>query len=87
MGHSAVPGRDLYPDPGVQGPRRFGELDETSISLYSGGMMVRDLAYHLEATVGAELSHDAISAITNAVMDEMVAWADPDLRRVEPSLV
>ena len=57
-----------------KGSRRTGGLDEMVISLYAGGMTVRDIAYHLESTVGTELSHDTISAITDEVLDEMTAW-------------
>ena len=39
-----------------KGSRRLGGLDEMIISLYAGGMTVRDISYHLEATLGTELS-------------------------------
>ena len=48
-----------------KGSRRTGGLDEMIISLYAGGMTVRDIAYHLETTVGTRLSHDTISKITD----------------------
>lgn len=57
-----------------KGSRRTGGLDEMIISLYAGGMTIRDIAYHLEATVGTELSHDTISKITDEVLEEMTAW-------------
>src|SRR5690625_2990510 len=69
-----------------KGSRRTGGLDEMIISLYAGGMTVRDIAYHLEATVGTELSHDTISSITDAVLDEMTAWQNRPLEEFYPIL-
>lgn len=40
--------------------RRMGGLDEMVISLYAGGMTVRDIQYHLESTIGTQLSHETI---------------------------
>src|SRR3954469_15856472 len=39
-----------------KGSRRLGGLDEMIISLYAGGMTVRDIGHHLESTLGTELS-------------------------------
>lgn len=69
-----------------KGSRRTGGLDEMIISLYAGGMTVRDIAYHLESTVGTELSHDTISAITDEVLDEMTAWQNRPLEEFYPIL-
>ena len=44
------------------------------ISLYAGGMTVRDIAHHLESTLGTELSHESISKITDEVLDEVMEW-------------
>jgi transposase-like protein len=43
------------------GARRAGGLDDMIISLYAGGMTVRDISHHLARTIGTELSHDTIS--------------------------
>ena len=43
------------------------------ISLYAGGMTVRDIAHHLQRTIGTELSHDTISKITDSVLEEVKA--------------
>src|SRR3954452_16828473 len=53
-----------------KGSRRAGGLDEMIISLYAGGMTVRDIGHHLARTLGTELSHDTISKITDAVAEE-----------------
>jgi putative transposase len=43
-----------------KGSRRAGGLDEMIISLYVGGMTVRDIQHHLARTIGTELSHETI---------------------------
>jgi putative transposase len=57
-----------------KGARRAGGLDEMIISLYAGGMTVRDIGHHLARTLGVELSHETISKITDAVAEEVKAW-------------
>ncbi|WP_343831593.1 IS256 family transposase, partial [Glutamicibacter creatinolyticus] len=69
-----------------KGSRRTGGLDEMIVSLYAGGMTVRDIAYHLETTIGTELSHDTISKITHEVLDEVAAWQERPLEEFYPIL-
>jgi putative transposase len=38
-----------------KGVRRAGGLDEMIVSLYAGGMTVRDIQHHLARTIGTEL--------------------------------
>ena len=58
-----------------KGARRIGGgLDEMIISLYAGGMTVRDIQHHLARTLGTELSHETISKITDGVAEEVKAW-------------
>jgi putative transposase len=54
-----------------KGSRRIGGLDEMIISLYASGMTIRDISHHLASTIGTELSHEAISKITDAVLVEV----------------
>lgn len=56
------------------------------ISLYAGGITVRDIAYHLETTVGTQLSHDTISKITDEVLEEVAAWQERPLEEFYPIL-
>lgn len=42
------------------------------ISLYAGGMTVRDIRHHLASTLGVEVSAGAISTITDAVCDAVL---------------
>lgn len=68
-----------------KGSRRLaGGLDEMIISLYAGGMTVRDIEYHLARTLGVEVSHDTISKITDAVLEEVKAWQHRPLDPVYP---
>src|SRR3982750_3628257 len=56
------------------------------VSLYAGGMTVRDIQHHLARTLGVELSHDTISTITDAVLDEVKAWQTRPLEELYPIL-
>jgi putative transposase len=67
-----------------KGARRAGGLDEMIISLYAGGMTVRDIQHHLERTIGTELSHDTISKITDTVLEEVKAWQSRPLEEIYP---
>jgi transposase-like protein len=62
------------------GSRRLSQLDEMIVSLYAGGMTVRDIEHHLAATVGTELSRETISKIVDEIADEVLAW-QPLLQR------
>jgi putative transposase len=68
-----------------KGSRRLaGGLDEMIISLYAGGMTVRDIAFHLERTLGVELSHDTISRITDGILEEVKTWQTRPLDPIYP---
>jgi putative transposase len=54
--------------------RIAGGLDDMVISLYAHGVTVRDIQHHLAQVYGTELSHETISRITDAVMEEVKAW-------------
>ncbi|ANW64800.1 IS256 family transposase [Mycolicibacterium austroafricanum] len=67
-----------------KGSRRLGGLDDMIISLYAGGMTVRDIQHHLATTIGTELSHETISKITDAVLDEVAQWQKRPLEELYP---
>src|ERR1700753_1263194 len=69
-----------------RGSRRAVGRDEMIISLYAGGMTVRDIQHHLARTIGTELSHDTISNITDAVAEEVKAWQARPLGEVSPAI-
>lgn len=57
-----------------KGARRIGRLDDMIISLYAGGMTLRDIQFHLASTIGTEVSNETISKIVDEVSDEVLAW-------------
>jgi putative transposase len=67
-----------------KGSRRSGGLDEMIISLYAGGMTVRDIQHHLARTLGKELSHDTTSKITDEGAEEVKAWQARPLEEIYP---
>jgi hypothetical protein len=54
--------------------RVAGGLDDMVISLYAHGMPDRDIIHHLRQVYGTELSASTVSAITDAVLEEVKAW-------------
>lgn len=64
--------------------RRLGGLDDMIVSLYAGGMTVRDIQHHLAKTVGTELSHETVSSITDAVADAVLEWQERPLDEFYP---
>ena len=67
-----------------KGARRLTELDDMIISLYAGGMTVRDIQHHLATTLGVDMSPDTISTITDAVLDEVMIWQNRQLDEFYP---
>ncbi|AZT95224.1 IS256 family transposase [Brevibacterium aurantiacum] len=67
-----------------KGSRRLGGLDDMIISLYAGGMTIRDIQHHLVSTIGTELSHETISNITDAVLDAVMEWQQRPLEEFYP---
>ena len=67
-----------------KGERRLGGLDDMIVSLYAGGMTVRDIEHHLASTIGTDLSHETISNITDSVCEEVLAWQQRPLDALYP---
>jgi putative transposase len=67
-----------------KGARRLGGLEDMIISLYAGGMTVRDIQHHLAATLGTDLSHETVSNVTEAVAEEVLAWQNRPLEAFYP---
>jgi putative transposase len=70
-----------------KGQRRMNGLSAQVISLYAKGMSTGDIQAHLEQIYGTEVSRDTISRITDAVVEDMVAWQSRPLDRVYPVLL
>src|SRR2546421_933699 len=64
--------------------RRLGGLSDVVISLYAGGMTVRDISHHLHRVYGTEVGPDTISTITDEVLEEVKAWQHRPLDEVYP---
>jgi putative transposase len=69
-----------------KGARRLGGLDEMIVSLYAGGMTIRDIEHHLATTIGTELSHETISNVIDEILDEVMAWQNRPLEAFYPVL-
>src|SRR3954469_20659219 len=67
-----------------KGARRLDGLDAMIVSLYAGGMTVRDIGHHLGATIGTELSAETISNVVDAVAEEVLAWQQRPLEALYP---
>lgn len=67
-----------------KGSRRLGGLDEMIISLYAGGMTIREIQWHLSQTIGTDLSHETISNITDAVLTSVLEWQKRPLDEFYP---
>jgi putative transposase len=64
--------------------RRLGGLSDVVISLYAGGMTVRDICHHPHRVYGTEVSPDTISTITDEVLEQVKAWQSRPLDEVYP---
>lgn len=62
--------------------RRFPGFDEKVIALYARGMSTRDIQAHVRELYGLEISPDLVSAVTDAVHEEVAAWQS---RPLEPT--
>jgi transposase-like protein len=70
-----------------KGVRRLDGLNANVISLYAKGMTTGDIQAYLAEIYGTEISRDTISRITDAVVDDMVAWQNRPLDRIYPVLL
>ena len=70
-----------------KGQTRFDGFDEKVISMYAGGMTVRDIQSHLKDLYGIEVSPDLISEVTNAVIQEVREWQNRPLDAVYPVII
>jgi transposase-like protein len=70
-----------------KGQRRLTGLSTNVISLYAKGMTTGDIQAHLLEIYGTEISRDTISRITDAVIEDLIAWQNRPLDRVYPVLL
>src|SRR3954466_6825832 len=54
--------------------RRLPGFDDKIVSMYARGMTVREIEGHLAELYGIDVSPDLISAVTDAILDEIAEW-------------
>ena len=54
------------------------------ISLYAGGMTLRDIQHHLASTIGTEISHETILKIVDQIGEEILIWQQRPLEALYP---
>ena len=64
--------------------RRLPGFDNKVISMYARGMTVREIQGHLAELYGIDVSPDLISAVTDAILDEIAEWQNRPLEAVYP---
>ena len=63
---------------------RLAGFNERIISLYAGGMTVRDIRRHLKQIYGIEVSPDLITTVTDGIVEELNEWQNRPLDAVYP---
>src|SRR3954462_11155417 len=78
--------RDGSFQPKLVGKRqtRLTGLDDKILGLYAGGMSVRDISAHLAELYGVDVGRDTISRVTDAVLEDVIAWRTRPLEAVYP---
>jgi putative transposase len=64
--------------------RRFEGFDDKILALYSRGLSTRDIEAHLQEIYGVKVGRDLITKVTDAVMDDVRAWAARPLEDLYP---
>ena len=64
--------------------RRFTGFDDKVIALYARGLTVREIQAFLKESYAVEVSPDLISAVTDAVLEEVTAWQTRPLELLYP---
>lgn|SRR5262245_3588749 len=54
--------------------RRLSDFDEKVLSLYARGLPTREIVEHLEELYGTDVSPTLITAVTDAVLEDVRAW-------------
>jgi putative transposase len=64
--------------------RRLPGFDDKIVSMYARGMTVREIQGHLADLYGIDVSPDLVSAVTDAVLDEIAEWQNRPLEALHP---
>src|SRR5512135_2448327 len=64
--------------------RRFPGFDEKIVSMYARGMSTREIQGHLRDLYGIDVAPDLVSAVTEAVLEEVTDWQNRPLDALYP---
>jgi putative transposase len=64
--------------------RRFPGFDEKIVSMYARGMSAREVQGHIREPYGLDISPDLVSAVTDAVLEEVALWQNRPLEAIYP---
>ena len=64
--------------------RRFPGFNDKIVSMYARGMSTREIQGHLRELYGIDVSPDLISAVTDAVLEEVTEWQNRPLEALYP---
>jgi putative transposase len=67
--------------------RHLSGFDQAVISLYAKGMTTGDIVNHLSDVYGSSVSKDLVSRVTDAVVEEMLAWQSRPLDALYPVIL
>lgn len=57
-----------------KGSKRLTDVNDMIASLYADGMIIRDIQHHMTTAMRVDISHETISAVADAVLDEVMVW-------------
>ena len=64
--------------------RRFPGFDDKIVSMYARGMSTREIQGHLRELYALEVSPALVSAVTDAVLEEVAEWQNRPLEPLYP---
>jgi putative transposase len=70
-----------------KGQRRLDGLTGSVVSLYAKGMTTGEIQAHLAEIYDTEISRDTISRITDAIVEDLIAWQNRPLDAVYPVIL
>lgn len=69
-----------------KGQTRLSGFNEKMLSLYARGMTTREIQQHIQEIYQVEVSPQLISNVTEAVMEDVIAWQNRPLEAIYPIL-
>ncbi|MCA1605838.1 MAG: IS256 family transposase [Acidobacteria bacterium] len=69
-----------------KGKTRLDGFNQKMLSLYARGMTTREIQQHIEEIYKVEVSPQLISNVTEAVMEDVIAWQNRPLEAIYPIL-